>query len=133
MSMAWGTLAMMFLAAQGAAKPADTGAPQKPKASAPFACDLGAMTPDERKDHARHTKELLAAVKEKKALPNGYAFRFERSRSLVSGIADWMALESKCCPFLAFRLELGEDRGPMWMTLTGRPGVREFLAAELGL
>jgi hypothetical protein len=39
----------------------------------------------------------------------------------------------RCCPFLAFRLEAGRENGPLWLNLTGREGVKQFLKIELGV
>ena len=44
-----------------------------------------------------------------------------------------MILERLCCPFVRFRLEMEEDGGPLYLSLTGRDGVKEFLRGELGL
>jgi hypothetical protein len=47
--------------------------------------------------------------------------------------AEFMTLERLCCPFLTLTLEVERERGPLWLTLTGREGVKPFLQAELGL
>jgi hypothetical protein len=31
-------------------------------------------------------------------------------------------------PFLDFRIDVAPESGPVWVSLTGRPGVKEFLA-----
>jgi len=38
-----------------------------------------------------------------------------------------------CCPFFGFRLEVANEGGAARLGLTGRPGVKEFVEAELGL
>jgi len=37
-------------------------------------------------------------------------------------------VERKCCRFLRFEVALEPDLGPIWLTVTGPPGTREFLA-----
>ena len=37
-------------------------------------------------------------------------------------------VERKCCRFLRFEVTLEPDLGPIWLTVTGPPGTREFLA-----
>jgi hypothetical protein len=43
-------------------------------------------------------------------------------------IAEWMALERRCCPFLTVGLEL--DAGGTWIQIQAPPEAREFLKAE---
>ena len=95
-----------------------------------FACDLRALTSDERAQHAELGQQLLAAIQERRELPNGYAFRLAASEWLVA--ARWAALERKCCPFFAFELDSAPDGGPLWLRLTGRAGVKAFMREELG-
>ena len=40
-------------------------------------------------------------------------------------------LERRCCAFLRFELTVEPGGGPVWLELTGPPGTREFLQAEL--
>jgi len=47
--------------------------------------------------------------------------------------AEFITLERLCCPFLTLALEVERERGPLWLKLTGREGVKPFLRAELGL
>ena len=46
-------------------------------------------------------------------------------------LATFIDLERRCCAFLRFRLTVEPGEGPIWLELTGPPGTREFLAAEL--
>ena len=96
-----------------------------------FACDLRAMTKDERTQHAALAAELFAAVQEQKELGDGYAFRLPAER--WRDAARWAELEQKCCPFFAFTLEAAADRGPVWLRITGRAGAKAFMKQEFGL
>src|SRR6185369_16275999 len=86
---------------------------------------------DERAQHGALALELFAAIQEKRELADGYAFRLPPERWLDA--ARWAALEKKCCPFFAFALRAAPDRGPLWLEVTGRPGAKAFMKAELGL
>ncbi len=69
-------------------------------------------------------------------LPNGWELSFDDGPEAGSWLVEWMARERRCCPFLDFAIRLGErgERGePAVLRLTGAPGVRDFIAAELGL
>jgi hypothetical protein len=45
----------------------------------------------------------------------------------LAGVAEWIALERRCCPFFRFQLDVEGETGPVWLRLTGA-GVKEFLA-----
>lgn len=96
-----------------------------------LACDMRAMTKDQRAEHARLARELFAAVQERRELPNGYAFRLAAERWLDT--ARWADLERRCCPFFAFELSAAADGGALWLRVTGAPGVKAFMKEELGL
>lgn len=96
-----------------------------------FACNMRALTSEERTRHAALAGELFAAILERKELSNGYAFRLPAERWLDA--ATWAELERKCCPFFSFELNAGADRGPMWLTITGRSGAKTFMKDEYGL
>ena len=96
-----------------------------------FACDLRALTTEERAQHATLAGGLFAAILERKELSNGYALRLPPERWLDA--ARWAELERKCCPFFSFELNAGADRGPLWLTITGRSGAKAFMNDEFGL
>lgn len=102
-----------------------------PVSGAGFACDMRALTNDERTQHAALAHELFAAVQEQIELANGYAFRLPAGRWL--DVARWAELERKCCPFFAFKLSAAADRGPLWLEITGRTGAKAFMKEEFGL
>lgn len=71
------------------------------------------------------------AVIEIKELPDGFAFRFPSGPPIIVNLAEWITLERQCCAFLGFVLEIEPDQGPVWLSLTGGTGVKEFLQAEI--
>ncbi len=46
----------------------------------------------------------------------------------LAQLAEWVSFERKCCPFFEFRIEVAPKSGPVWLSLTGRAGVKDFLA-----
>jgi hypothetical protein len=90
-----------------------------------FACNDGALTKAQWATHNTQSHRLLAAVQERRELPNGYAFRLPPEE--LSNTADWAALEEKCCPFFTFELELTKHEGPLWLRVTGADGVKAFI------
>jgi len=96
-----------------------------------LACRLDALTPAERTRHAALTEELRSAARSVEELSRGYAFRFPDDSCNARRVVEWVALEYRCCPFLEFEVVLGETGEPIVLNLTGREGVKEFLAEEL--
>src|SRR5262249_4659952 len=99
----------------------------------PIACDFSAMTAGQRARRQILARQMHAAAREVHELPDGYAFRFSADPELCLTLAEFMTLERLCCPFFTFALELEHEGGPMWLRLTGRDGVKQFLQAELGI
>lgn len=77
------------------------------------------------------TEELAAARLRTRELRNGYAFSFPSDAQFYIKIAEWVTLETLCCPFLKFSLEFDRDHGPLWLRLTGRRDVKTFLREYL--
>src|SRR5262249_13026839 len=96
-----------------------------------FLCNLGALSPDERRVHQTLARAVFAACEERRELEDGFAFRIARRIELAE-IARWVSLERKCCPFFEFELHIGSNDGPNWLRITGAPGVKDFLRTEIG-
>ena len=98
----------------------------------PFACDMSAFDPAERQRHIGAIREVFGAVEEIRELSDGYAFRLPNDAAWVMKAADFLTKERLCCPFFGFALQLEPERGALWLSLTGREGVKPFIAAEIG-
>jgi hypothetical protein len=97
----------------------------------PLACDMTAIPADERGRHGEVTRLLFAAVQEARDEPDALAFRLPPSPAMLLLAAEFVARESRCCPFLGFAVQLAPDGGPLWLRLTGRPEVKAIARAEL--
>lgn len=98
----------------------------------PFACDMSAIEPARRGEHMATIGELFRAVEEMRELANGYAFRLADEPEILLRAAQFIALEKLCCPFFGFVLEIEPEGGAVWLSLTGREGVKPFILAEIG-
>ena len=119
-------------------------APDRPTVSATttttFACDVQALAPKERERHGRLGRLLGQAATGRRELANGYELTLDLSKLpqdvagapfCVAEVAEWVDLESRCCPFLDFGIDVhGRDK-VVRLRLTGAPGVKEFLAEEI--
>lgn len=97
-----------------------------------FACDMSAMTSNQREQHSATSQKLFAAVQEVRETPNGYAFRLPQESAILSTIADFIIYERLCCPFFAFSVEVEPQGGHIWIALSGEKGIKPFVIAELG-
>jgi hypothetical protein len=98
----------------------------------PFACDMTAIAPEQRGAHLATIEKLFGSVKELRELSNGYAFQLPNQSDLLLLVAEFVALERLCCPFFGFSIEVESEGGAVWLSLTGRAGVKPFIMAEIG-
>ena len=97
----------------------------------PIACDMTAIEPGLRARHVATGGEVLRAVAEIQELPDGYAFRLPAEPDTLHKTVEFISLERLCCPFLGFTLAVEPEGGPVWLRLTGRVGVKEFIREEV--
>ena len=93
---------------------------------------MTAIAAEYRDEHAANTDKLFRAVQEIRELPNGYSFRLPNQSDILVTAAQFIALERLCCPFFGFGLEVEREGGAIWLSLTGRDGVKPFIMAEIG-
>ena len=98
----------------------------------PFACDMSAIEPHRRGEHIATIDELFRTIEDVRELPNGYAFRLPDGPNVLFRAAEFIALERLCCPFFGFAIEVEPEGGAVWLSLTGREGVKPFIVAEIG-
>ena len=94
-------------------------------ADLPLVCTLDAGTLETRRDQL--LPGLIAAADSREALTDGVRLRFP-DPDILSRVLQVVDAERKCCRFLRFEVTLEPDLGPIWLTVTGPPGTREFLA-----
>ncbi len=98
----------------------------------PFACNMQAIPQDERQYHIAAINAVFGEVQEVRELADGYAFRLANETALLLKVVDFIAKERLCCPFFGFTLRLEPDGGALWLSLTGREGIKPFIRAEIG-
>jgi hypothetical protein len=104
----------------------------KPQESA-FACNRLALTPAQSKRHFDELGPKLLSLRQAvRELPNGYEFEFPADPGTVQLVAEWVTDERDCCPFFDIDLHLEQEGGPLWLRLTGREGVKQFIRADAG-
>jgi hypothetical protein len=103
------------------------------KAEAAFYCNVQALNPAERSRHNQSTEKLLTIRKTTVETEKGYELQFSPADVTLAEVAEWVAAESKCCPFFDFQIELEKAGKLMCLRLAGREGVKQFIRAEFGL
>ena len=93
----------------------------------PLACDLGAISASDRPRYNELRRAVVASVVGKRELPDGLAIEIDTARIALPQLAEWISFERKCCPFFEFRIDLASGSGPVWLSLTWRAGVKEFI------
>jgi len=102
----------------------------QPGETTPIACNLTAIADEVRPQHVDLALYLFGeGLLERQELPGGYAFRY--SPDDYRAVADFIETERLCCPFFNFTLEVTPENGPMWLRITGRPGVKNLLLSML--
>jgi hypothetical protein len=100
-------------------------------AESPFACDRAALTPEARK---RHFDELGPALKTRvnsvRELRDGFEFEFPPDTATFQLVSEWVGGERLCCPFFDIDVHVERERGSLWLRLSGRAGVKQFIRAD---
>jgi hypothetical protein len=94
----------------------------------PIACDMTALSQTERHRYDALRPRVLNSVEEVTGAATEFHLRLGRAAS-PSEVAEWMALEHRCCPFLTIRLAFKDD-GTTWIDLGGSAAIKSFLADE---
>jgi hypothetical protein len=98
----------------------------------PFACDPFALTPEARKQHFDELGPALRARKKSiRELGDGFEFEFPSDAATAQLVSEWVAGERLCCPFFDIDVHVERDGGSLWLRLTGREGVKQFIQADL--
>jgi hypothetical protein len=95
-----------------------------------FYCNIKALTLEERARHKQLSEKLMAARKEIVETAQGYEFQFSPADVSLAELAEWVAAESKCCPFFDFHIDLEREGKLACLRLTGEEGIKAFIRAE---
>jgi len=132
LALLMGSGGAMGLAAQGSTfvvKPERQVATVQSK----FYCNIKALTAEERARHKQSSEKLMAARKEIVETEKGYEFQFSPSEVSLAELAEWVAAESKCCPFFDFHIDLEREGKLVCLRLTGEEGIKAFIRAEFNI
>jgi hypothetical protein len=63
-------------------------------------------------------------------LPDGYACEYPGDPATYRLITEWAAGERLCCPFFDVDVHSQREGGSVWVRVTGREGVKDFIKVE---
>jgi hypothetical protein len=92
-------------------------------------CIPAAISATERPRYNELLRRLAGAVRNRTELADGYTFDLDASITLPE-VAEWIAMERLCCPFLTFLLDVSPG-GAAQLTLCGPRGVKAILRDAL--
>lgn len=101
-----------------------TGAALPPS---PIACRMDALSPAERTRRREVLEVLNQRTVEVVETSDGMAFHLRRDPDTPALAGEFVAYESRCCPFIRFELAVEAEGGLVRLSLGGREGVGEFL------
>jgi hypothetical protein len=89
----------------------------------PIACNLSDSELRERRETIlKFFRQSLVKVR---PLPLGLAFTFQPSSEVLTGLAELVDLERKCCPFLTFRIVVEAGDLPIRLEVTGTAAAKK--------
>ena len=96
-----------------------------------FACALHALSATERARHLALSTRLLAAIRRRTEIGDGYVFAVDESAMDWQSLAEWARAERLCCPFFRVALRAQPHGKALELELGGAPGVKQFILVEL--
>jgi hypothetical protein len=92
-----------------------------------IACSMEAFDEAQRRRYGELRSRVLAAVGDVVELPNGFSFRLPPDGGILGAVAEWIALERRCCPFFDFVLEVPRNGLPIELRVTGPGPAKEII------
>jgi hypothetical protein len=96
----------------------------------PIACNLKALTSEQRKELEQIGQHVIAAIDASRELKDGYAFRVDPRKASLADVAEWLDLWRRCCPFYEFQIDLHAANASVWLSVKGRPGVKQYIPLD---
>lgn len=97
----------------------------------PIACDLSAIEPGERSRHKQTSEQIFDSVEQVRELAAGYAFQLPAKTNSIENAAAFIARERLCCLFFTFNLVVTPSHGPVWLEITGKGPIKQFVKENI--
>ena len=97
----------------------------------PIACNLKALTSEQRKQLSEIGGHVIAAISTSRELADGYSFGIDPRKASVMDVALWLDLWRRCCPFYEFEIDFHAADASVWLSVKGRPGVKQYIPLDV--
>jgi len=126
-----GAVVLALRASQPLAAPPSQPTGAAAHRESPLACNVTALTPEERKRHFDEVSPKLRMLRSGvRELPDGYEIEFPADAATYRLLTEWAAGERLCCPFFDIDVRSPREGGPLRLRLTGREGVKRFIEVD---
>ena len=78
-------------------------------------------------------RDLFAFAEQVDELPDGYTWCFPGDGVWHEKLLDFVAAERRCCGFFRIELAFEPGLGPVWLTLRGPDGTKDFISESFGI
>ena len=95
-----------------------------------FYCNIKALSSQERARLKELTARLMAARTDTIEMEKGYEFQYSPEKVSIAEVGEWVVLESKCCSFFDFHIDLENQGKLVCLRLTGAEGVKAFIRSD---
>ena len=127
----FGTIAVLRAASDESVTDPQRSSSKQTDRKSSFACNMLAMTPEIRKRHFEELGPALQKLKKStRELADGYEFEFPADEKTFQLLTEWAMQERLCCPFFEINLRFEREGGSLWLRLTGREGVKDFIKVD---
>ena len=96
----------------------------------PLVCLLSEDDAGRAEEEAR-ARLIMAKAERIDEVADGYAFRIPAPNAMLDTIAEFLAFERWCCPFITFELDLAPNQGPLTLRMRGPAAFKDFLREEI--
>jgi hypothetical protein len=100
------------------------------KAEGKFYCNVKALSLQERARLKELTARLLASRIDTIEIEKGYEFQYSPEKVSIAEVGEWVVLESKCCSFFDFHIDLENQGKLVCLRLTGSDGIKAFIRSD---
>jgi hypothetical protein len=94
---------------------------------------MKAISATERSRYDVLMKKIKPAVKTQREVSEGYVWDVNGKLVSMPEVAEWMAMERRCCSFLRLQLDASGSGTDYSVGLLGPEGVKQFLVSEFGI
>jgi len=103
-----------------------------PENTQTLACDLSALPGGDRRRLKELSEELFRSVDEIREMPEGFELVFaDGSARTIGEIAEFIALDRLCCPFIRHGLIHEPYERGVTLHLSGAAGVKDIIRSDV--